>query len=127
MSKHLWEVKHSYYCNNGNFYSNECGAEYRSWADFLASEGDADFDMNLVFRFDWHEDEEEGDGSAKFTGDVNYRNGRIYIYWIGQRKSIYRYTSADVCRADEPAVIEFLKPRLAHLLSLWEPLSWTSA
>ena len=28
-----------------------------------------------------------------------------------------------VCRADEPAVIEFLRPFWDHLKTLWEPLS----
>jgi hypothetical protein len=123
MSKRLWEVDHPYYCNNGNYYSSDCGEQYESWAEFFGANGDSDFDMNLVFRFDWMEGLDDDEKPLPFNGDVNYRNGKLYVYWMGQRKGLYRYSMVDVCRADEPAVIEFLKPRLAHLLKLWEPLS----
>jgi len=41
---------------------------------------------------------------------------------MGQRKGLYRWSIIEVCRADEPAVIAFLQPRLEHLASLWLPL-----
>ena len=116
--KHLWEVNHPYYCNLGNYYSNEPGAEFKSWADFLAEYGDADFDYNLLFRFDWKEEEDR-----PHKGDDNYRNGRLEIFWMGQRKGLYNFSIIEVCRADEPAVIEFLKPRWEHMKRLWEPLA----
>lgn len=119
--KHLWEVNHPYYCNEGNYFSNDCGDEFKSWDEFLSEYKDADFDMNLVFRWDWREGSDWGAGD--FTGDVNYRNGHLLIFWIGQRKGLYRYSKVEVCRNDEPAIIEFLRPRLAHLLKLWEPLT----
>ncbi|MBB6306284.1 hypothetical protein [Xanthobacter tagetidis] len=121
--KHLWEVEHPYYCNEGNYYApgnDQPNAEYKTFSAFLAGEGDADMDMNLLFRFDWSED----DGMA-FNGDPYYRNGKLLLFWMGQRKGLYRWTEIEVCRADEPAVIEFLRPRLAHLLRLWEPLTPT--
>lgn len=124
MSGHLWEVEHSYYCNEGNYYApgnDQPTASYKTFGEFLASEGDSDFDMNLLFRFDWRESESWGHGMP-FNGDVNYRNGVLLLFWIGQRKGLYRWTEIEVCRADEPAVIEFLRPRLAHLMKLWEPL-----
>lgn len=121
MKKHLWEVDHPYYCNEGNYFANDCGNNYKSFQDFIAENADSDFDMNLVFRWDWKEEDHET-GDANFNGDVNYRNGTLKIFWMGQRKGLYRYTLVEVCRADEDAVIEFLKPRLAHLMRLWEPL-----
>jgi hypothetical protein len=117
---HLWEADHSYYCNEGNYYSGECGTEWKSWAEFLAEFGASDMDYNLVFRWDWKEGEDEG--ATTFNGDVNYRNGRLLIFFMGQRKGLFFWHDIQVCRADEPAVIEFLRPRLAHLISLWEPL-----
>lgn len=123
MSRHLWEVDHSYYCNLGNYFSNDCFAEYKSWAEFIAEEGDSDMDYNLVFRWDWHEGEDHDAG--EYNGDDNYRNGKFYVFWMGQRKGLYRYSEVEVCRADEPAIIEWLKPRLAHLVSLWLPLKDT--
>lgn len=120
MSKHLWEVDHPYYCNEGNYYAGgreQPNTHYKSWADFMSEFGDADFDMNLLFRWDWSEDE------TPFNGDANYRNGELAVFWMGQRKGLYFWSTVEVCRADEPAVIEFLRPRLKHLLKLWEPLT----
>jgi len=118
---HLWEAEHPYYCNEGNYYSNDCGARYKRWSDFIASEGDADLDMNLVFRWDWVEGEDWG--AEPYEGDDNYRNGLFKVFFLGQRKGIYRYAVVEVCRADESAVLAYLRPRMAHMLALWSPLS----
>lgn len=119
----LWEAKHPYYCNEGNYYANgnnQPCAKYPSWADFVSSEGDADLDYNLLFRWDW----EEGDGEeSNFTGDIYYRNGRLLLFWMGQRKGLYRWSEVSVCRADEDAVRAWLRPRFDHLLSLWAPIA----
>jgi len=119
---HLWEIDHSYYCNQGNYFAKESvGDHFKSFQEFIAEYKDADFDMNLVFRWDWDEIDEDTEKS-NYNGDDNYRNGKLYIFWMGQRKGLYRYSTAEVCRADEPAVIEFLQPRLEHLKQLWAPL-----
>lgn len=118
VKKHLWEVDHSYYCNRGNYYAPD---RYRSWAEFIAEYADADFDLNLVFRWDWLEGPDWG--LPEFNGDANYRNGLLLVFWMGQRKGLYHWSEVEVCRADEPAVVEFLRPRMQHLLGLWEPLS----
>jgi len=124
-AKHLWEVNHSYYCNEGNYYAAESvGAEYRSFADFLAKEGDSDMDYNLLFRWDWSEQSE--DDAPSFNGDPYYRNGNLLLFWMGQRKGLYRYSKVSVCRADEPAVTAFLRPRMEHLARLWEPLTFAA-
>lgn len=121
-TKHLWEVGHSYYCNDGNYFTNEsvCG-EYTSWASFIAEYKDADMDMNLLFRWDWREGEDWD--LEPFNGDINYRNGKLLIFWMGQRKGIYRCSSIEVCRADEDDVRAFLLPRWEHMKALWEPIS----
>jgi hypothetical protein len=76
---HLWEVNHPYYCNEGNYFANDCGDTYGMWSDFHSEYNNSDFDMNLVFRFDWQEGEDWGAG--EFTGDVNYRNGKLLIFF----------------------------------------------
>jgi hypothetical protein len=121
-TKHLWEVEHSYYCNEGNYFASEsvCDA-HKNFASFLDVYKDADFDMNLLFRWDWREG--EGWELQPFNGDVNYRNGMLMIFWMGQRKGLYRYSTVEVCRADEQAVIEFLKPRWEHMKEMWEPIA----
>lgn len=120
--KHLWEVEHEYYCNEGNYYASESvEASYRSFADFLAEEGDSDMDYNLLFRWDWKEGGDED--SIAFNGDEHYRNGTLILFWMGQRKGLYRFSTVSVCRADEPAVLAFLGPRWEHLRKLWAPLT----
>lgn len=118
--KHLWECDHAYYCNLGNYFSNDCEEEYECWEDFATEYVDADFDYNLLFRFDWREG--EGWELPNFSGDENARDARLYLFWMGQRKGVYRYTEVKVCRADEPEVLKFLQLRLDHLMRLWEPL-----
>lgn len=124
MAKHLWEIDHPYYCNEGNYFASNgdiSDNHFKSWADFIEENADADFDMNLIFRFDWVEGEDHE--LAPFSGDENYRNGILKIFWMGQRKGLYRWSTVQVCRADEAAVIEFLKPRWEHMKLLWEGIS----
>jgi hypothetical protein len=129
---HLWEVDHSYYCNLSNYYatSRDKGCrEYGSFADFLAEEGDADMDYNLVFRWDWKEgdpDDNYGEMPLPYTGDDNYRNGKLYLFIMQQRKGLYEWIEVEVCRADEPAVIAYLASRWEHMKKLWEPLAVAS-
>lgn len=125
MEQHLWEVNHDYYCADSNYYAPgnaQPGQHFKSIADFLKEEADADLDYNLLFRWDWQELHEET-GEPNYNGDPYYRNGKLFLFFMGQRKGLYRWATVDVCRADEPAVIEYLKPRLEHLRKLWSPLS----
>jgi hypothetical protein len=120
--KHLWECKHAYYCNESNYTSRDpVGQHYKSFSDFIEEWGDADTDYNLLFRWDWEEEDAET-GEENYNGDDNYRNGTLKLFWMLQRKGHYVFQTVDVCRADEQNVIAFLKPRLQHLRSLWEPL-----
>jgi len=122
-TKHLWEVKHPYYCNQGNYHARESvETEYRSFSDFMDEMGDADKDYNLVFRWDW---KEENDGlESTFNGDVNYRNGKLFVFFMQQRRGNYVYSVIDVCRADEPAVIAYLQPYAEYMRELWQPLTF---
>jgi hypothetical protein len=123
----LWEIDHPYYCSRSNFYAkgnDQPFVRYRSWSEFLREEGDfVDYDYNLLFRWDWLEG--EGWELPEFNGDENYRNGLLMLFWMGQRKGLYRWSEVEICRADEPEVRRFLEPRLAHLLALWSPLIQT--
>jgi hypothetical protein len=125
---HLWEVDHPYYCNLSNYYATGRDKDYReydSFTDFLAEEGDADMEYNLVFRWDWKEgDPEEDDGEMPlpYTGDDNYRNGKLYLFIMQQRKGLYEWIEVEVCRADESAVIAYLAPRWEHMKKLWSPV-----
>ena len=121
--KHLWEVSHPYYCNDGNYYSNDTHATYNSFDEFLEEFGSSDPDMNLLFRFDWkafdpdNYDEEE---LADLTDED--KSDKLFIYWMGQRKGLFYSSEVNVKKDDEQRVIKFLRPRLTHLMSLWTPL-----
>lgn len=120
----LWEASHRYYCNEGNYFARgdqQPTCRYRSWGEFLSEEGDSDPDYNLLFRWDWREGEDYD--LAPYNGDDNYRNGLLMLFWMGQRKGLYRWTEVEVCRADEPSVREFLQDRFDFLVSLWAPLT----
>jgi len=120
MAKHLWDVDHPYYCREEAWNSGESAHHYDMWAGFEDEFKEADLDMNLLFRFDWVEGPDNGAGN--FNGDVYYRNGIFKAFWMGQRKGYFWCNTVSVCRADEPAVIAFLQPRLDYLTRLWEPL-----
>lgn len=125
-STKLYESDHPYYCEEHNYFSNDCHSEHASWADFMADEGDSDFDMNLVFRWDWSFPKDDETGEPKQHPDPYYRDGTLKLFYMGQRKGRYRSVFVSVCRADEPAVREWLTKRWEHLRALWAPLSgWT--
>lgn len=117
---HLWEANHPYYCSESNYYSNEPYTKHDTWPNFLAEFKNSDTDLNMIFRFDWKEDDE--DGKNTFNGDPYYRNGTLQIFFVFQRKGIFACHEISVCRADEPSVIEFLTPRWKYMQALWEPI-----
>ena len=124
MAKHLWETDHPYYCSEGNFYHRGCWSEYRSWADFMAEEGDADPDLNLVFRWDWHGPMDDETWEYGPPGDdPYYRDCKLKLFYMGQRKAASRSVTVDVCAADEEAVRAWLQPRWELMRKLWAPLS----
>ena len=125
---HLWEIDHPYYSAEGNFFSNDYHTEYSSWQGFMQAEGDNDLDMNLLFRWDWKEDDYlDPDGLAarqEYAARFGERDHAwtLWLFWVLQRKGIYRVTSMPVCKGDEPAVREYLATRAAHMRLVWEPL-----
>jgi hypothetical protein len=124
-TKRLWEVDHPYYCSESNFFARDCSSHYDRWQDFVEVSHDEDFDMNLIFRFDWIPPWINGDSNnpIEWQGDENYRDCTLKLFYIGQRKGLFRSVTIDVCRADEPKVRAFLLKRLMHLQKLWEPFT----
>lgn len=116
--KHLWEIDHPYYMNEGNYFQAGEHHEHDTWSSFVSEFGDSDMDYNWFVRWDWLEDLE-----GVPEDDPYYRNGRFMLQMIGQRKAYLCSFEVSVCRADEPAIIEFLKPRWEYMKSMWEPFS----
>ncbi len=121
MTMHLWEAGHSYFCNEGSYEGSDNSERFASWEEFAAEYIDdaTDFDYNLLFRWDWHFLD---DADTEPGADPSYRTGILKLFWVAQRKGLYRYTLVSVCAADEPAVRAWLQRPFEHLLALWAPL-----
>jgi len=123
--KHLWDVDHPYYCTEGGYFHTQehfpTIHSFGSWAEFLSDMGSSDEDLNLLFRWDWKEQDEDS-GEPTFNGDVHYRNGELSLFFMLQRKGFHTTCIVQVCRADEPEVRAWLQRRLNYLIGLWAPL-----
>lgn len=116
---HLWEIQHPYYCNDGNYYApghSQPFERYESWARFVEDEGGSDLDTNLVFRWDWR----KADSTDEHWGN---KKDELLIYFMGQRKGLYRWVEIEINDSDEPAVKEWLAERWQHLVLLWQGIS----
>lgn len=134
MTEHLWEYDHPYYSSESNFFSRDYHTDYDSWAEFIQDEGRNDKDLNLLFRWDWDASysysEEDGvtpqtvEERRAFADryDDDEKAWTLKLFFILQRKGIYRAVEVAVCKSDEPAVREFLAGYVAHLRLVWEPL-----
>ena len=128
MSKHLWEIDHPYYCNEGCFYTpgtrfHEVHQEIASWADFMDSWADADEDYNFLFRWDWkrsdpadYEWEREENPAFELPGDT------LQLFYMLQRKAKPMSVFVKVNEEDEAAVTEFLRGKAEYMRKIWEPL-----
>lgn len=113
-ARHLWEYEHPYYCSESNYFNNECTLRFSSWASFLKEEGDADLDMNLVFRWDWKDSE--------LSADEDLNQDELCLFYVGQRKGLFRSVIVQLDKRDEGSVRDWLLARAAHIRVLWEPL-----
>lgn len=113
---HLWEFDHPYYASECNYYSNEPGSIYNSWAEFFVEFGDADKDFNLLIRWDWKKWNPEDHEPA----DEVPEHDTLQLTYVMQRKGIYAAHFVKVTEADEPQVKEFIAGYWAHMQKLWE-------
>ncbi len=124
----LWEAQHPYYATEGNYYSNECTAEFASWEEFKSGGSfNADRDMNLVYRWDWtkpdphdYEVEIEEDPGFEMPGDT------LNIFIVGQRKAIHRSEHVAITDDDEPEVRVWLTECAKVIGAIWAPIAVTT-
>lgn len=110
--RHLWEVDHPYYCAEANWYSNEAYLRYDSWAYFIEDWGDLDLDLNHVFRWDWHEPDEDN------------THGRLQIFVMLQRKGLFKPIDVfGVTPEDEPSVRAWLERHWDKIGEMWAPIA----
>jgi hypothetical protein len=107
---HLWEANHPYYASEGNYYRN--GEHYRasSWMGFMEEMGDADEDYNLLYRWDWRQDDDAPPGT-----------GSLLLFYMAQRKARCFSYEVAVTAHDEVGVREWLQKKWAHLQRVWAP------
>ena len=102
-------VEHDYYCNGQNYYSNEASASYKTVTDFLDALESVDVDLNLCFRWDIRERDDNG-----YCAEV---------FLILQRKGLFRPISIEKISDDEvDRFVEYLKKHKAKLDSIWSPI-----
>lgn len=117
--QHLWEIKHPYYCEEGNFFGNGNGAyetifHNDSWDEFLDGFGKSEPDLNLLFRWDWR---------GPHDPDWEVEHDELRLYFMLQRKGYHASVIVKINKSDEGRIREWLMPRFAHLLRLWEPFA----
>lgn len=113
--KKLYEIKHDYYCQPENFYSGKTITYYDCWEDFLFDWKDADEDYNLLFRFDWNQEEDDEDEGN------NIIENKLYLHWILQRKGLYICSIVTVKKENEKDIKKWLEKKYKHLIKLWQP------
>jgi len=117
MTLHLWDFKHPYYATEGNYYSNDCHIDYETWQEFIDEQGDADLDMNLLYRWDWEvPDPDDYEPEEEMPGET------VALFFMGQRKALARSARVSVTRDQEDEIRAWLTVRAAHMRLVWEPL-----
>ena len=112
----LAKIKHPYYCSSSNYYSNDAAAFFTTMTDFLNEHEDDDIDMNLCFRFDVREREDDN------GAPLGIYDAEVFI--LHQRNGIFRpcyierFTDSEVQR-----FIEYAEKHFETLLAMWKPLS----
>lgn len=102
-------VKHPFYCNGSNYYSNEPKEVFNCASDFMDEYDSADIDMNLIFRWDVHQHD---DGT----------------YWVEafimqQRKGIFKPILIHSIEEHETKrFVDLLTKHKNQLMLMWQPL-----
>lgn len=111
LNKRLYEITHPHYCSASNHFRNEYAWEYESWEEFYEEHKDADVGMNLIFRCDWSEVENQDE-----PGEIQQL---LQLSVIRQRKGIYGVYLIYVNKEDEPNIRGFLTPYAEYMKNLW--------
>lgn len=118
----LYEVKHPYYCEEGNFFTTQERYQtvwkFDSWEEFYQEASRWDDDMNYLFRWDWwHKDPDEAEEYTE-----GYPDEILKLFFFRQRKGFHVTMLITVTKEDEPAIREYLKQKALHLKSTWFPI-----
>jgi len=119
-TRRLWEFGHPYYCANGNFFNAGQHELYESWREFAETGGCVlgDRDQSLLVRWDWHSWRRHPDPDLR--GDSP---DELHLFFILQRKALWRSVSITVTDEDEAAVRQFLEECGKTMAAIWEPVA----
>jgi len=122
MEKQLWEYKHPFYPAEGDNIIT-----FESWIDYIEYWKDFDDDLNLVYRFDFDQVENDDFDLVPVPRhpDPYYRAYTLRITRILQRKSRFATQVIKVCEKDMPEIQKYLKEKLDFFLKAWEPINNT--
>lgn len=114
---------HPYYASEGCYYARP-GQDYphyehTSWDDFLAEMGDADLDMNLLYRWDWQVPN-PADADLYEDGEVPTQE-HLALFYMQQRKARPVSHLVAVEPEDEARIAPWLKVHADHMRLLWAP------
>lgn len=110
-------VNHPYYCSDSNYYSNQASERFSTMSDFLDAYFESDVDMNLCFR--WDVKQKEDDNENKID------EYRAEIFIMLQRKGIFRPIMVESFNQSEvDRFLEYIKKHQETLAKIWEPLKW---
>ncbi len=105
---------HPYHCNVGCYYAGSTSVtEWFSWKSFSEEMGDANVDLNLVFRWDWAP-------AGEYYGLAAQQRNRSMMH---QRKGQFHVHTIYVDNVDEPAIRAWLEPHWKRLQEMWMPIS----
>lgn len=115
------ETNHSYYCSESNYYvdgyNNFGRNNYEDFKTFLndwcLNDGTIDWDYNLCFRYDIHQ---------KQTGET-VDGFELWLFFILQRKGIYRPVHIENITQDDMPVLEtLLKSQWEYIKAQWSEI-----
>jgi hypothetical protein len=103
---------HPYYCS-GNYYSNEPFAKWNNWSEFYNEWHNADVDMNMVFRWDISNHDDDNLELGKYM--------RIII--IQQRKGIlFEHHIQKLFEYGVKQIVDYLEKHWQNMQALWNPI-----
>ena len=126
MSKHLWDVKHPYHCEEGNYHFAPNANLHRTYDSFRHFLGDwatgEDHDMNLLFRWDWIKETETDPDELYFRSGAGKGKDRLMLFYVMQRRGYNMSVAVAVRDEDEAFVRAYLEEKALKTRDLWEPL-----
>lgn len=115
----LHEITHPYYAEQGNYYApwHEAHTDYPSWQKFVDERDDADLDMNLLYRWDWHTPD-PGD----YVPGEEVPSESLRLFYVGQRRAdLWSVEVFGITREQEPEIRKWLAVRAKKIQEIWEP------